>query len=187
MGKLVTLPGLYSTSTHRGFPGGASVKNLPANAGDMTDTVRSLGREDPLEEDVAFQFSCWGNPMNRGAWRAIVHGMAESDTTEDLSTSTDREAARKPLHVETYCEISQVKHIRSIKMYIASVKSSIVFQNKSEVDFISAFDSVFHHPKDDAVRVPSPPCGNYLNFKRKKPQKPSPICLRGRRWKNHLI
>ena len=38
VGKLVTLPGLYSTSADRGFPGGASVKNLPANAGDMTDT-----------------------------------------------------------------------------------------------------------------------------------------------------
>ena len=57
-------------------------------------------------------------------------GGKESDTTEDLSTSTDKEAVRKPLHVETYFEISQVKHIRSIKIYIASVKSSIVFKNK---------------------------------------------------------
>ena len=29
------------------------VKNLPANAGDAGDTARSLGREDPLEEDAA--------------------------------------------------------------------------------------------------------------------------------------
>ena len=125
--------------------------------------------------------------MNRGAWRAIVHGMAESDTTEDLSTSTDRQAARKPLHVETYCEISQVKHIRSIKMYIASVKSSIVFQNKSEVDFISTFDSVFHHPKDDASQGSIATLWQLPELQEKETSKPSPICLRGRSWKNQLI
>ena len=32
-----------------GFPGGAVVKNLPVNAGDARDTVRSLEWEDPLE------------------------------------------------------------------------------------------------------------------------------------------
>ena len=29
---------------------------------------------------MAFKFSCWGNPVNRGAWRAIVHGVAKSQT-----------------------------------------------------------------------------------------------------------
>lgn len=99
------------------------------------------------------------------------------------SWGSDKEAARKPILVETCFEISQVKHIRSIKMYIASVKSSIVFKHKwLRLVLPQRFDSAFHHPKDDAVRVPSPPCGNYLNFKRKK-QIPSPICLRGRGWK----
>ena len=38
----------------RGFPGGSVVKNLPADAGDIKETqVRSLGWEDPLEEDMA--------------------------------------------------------------------------------------------------------------------------------------
>ena len=35
-----------------GFPGGSVVKNLPANAGDARD-IRSLGQEDPLEEEMA--------------------------------------------------------------------------------------------------------------------------------------
>ena len=35
-------------STYQGFPGGAVVKNPPANAGDA-GSIRSLGREDPLE------------------------------------------------------------------------------------------------------------------------------------------
>ena len=43
-----------------------------------------LGREDPLEEEMATPSSnsCLENPMGRGAWRATIHGLAESDTTE---------------------------------------------------------------------------------------------------------
>ena len=57
------------------------VKNLPA----MQETqVRSLslGREDPLEEDMATHSSilAWRIPMDRGAWWATVHGVVESQT-----------------------------------------------------------------------------------------------------------
>ena len=40
--------------------------------------VQSLGWEDPLEEPL--QYPCLENPMDRGAWRATVHGVAESQT-----------------------------------------------------------------------------------------------------------
>ena len=48
--------------------------------------VRSLGQEDPLEEGTATQSSilAWRIPMDRGAWRATVHGVEESDTTEAM-------------------------------------------------------------------------------------------------------
>ena len=52
-----------------------TVKNLPA----MQETqVRSLGQEDPLEEDMATQSSirAWRIPMERGAWRVTAHGVA---------------------------------------------------------------------------------------------------------------
>ena len=56
------------------------VKNPPA----MQETpVPFLGGEDPLEECMATHSS---NPAWRGAWWARVHGVAESDTTEWLST-----------------------------------------------------------------------------------------------------
>ena len=41
--------------------------------------IWSLGHEDPVEEGMAtYQYSCLGNSMNRGAWWAAVHGVAES-------------------------------------------------------------------------------------------------------------
>ena len=44
--------------------------------------VRSLGEEDPLEEEMATHSSnsCLENPMDRGAWRATVHGVAKIQT-----------------------------------------------------------------------------------------------------------
>ena len=43
--------------------------------------VQSLGQEDPLEKEMA-EYSCLRNPMDRGVWRATVHGVAESDMTK---------------------------------------------------------------------------------------------------------
>ena len=64
-----------------GFPGGSVVKNLPANAGDMGLIPGS--RISPEEENGnPLQYSCLENPVDRGAWWVIVHGVAkESDKT----------------------------------------------------------------------------------------------------------
>ena len=62
-----------------------TVKNLPA----MWKTwVRSLGWEDLLEKGKATHSSilAWRIPMDRGAWQVTVHEVAESDTTEQLSS-----------------------------------------------------------------------------------------------------
>ena len=42
----------------------------------------SLGREDPLEEEMAnpLQYPCLGNPTDKGAWWATVHGVPKSQT-----------------------------------------------------------------------------------------------------------
>ena len=60
------------------------VKNPPANAGD-TDSIPDW--EDALEKGMAthstpLQYSCLENLMDRGAWRATVHRVAELDTAE---------------------------------------------------------------------------------------------------------
>ena len=48
----------------------------------MDTQVQPLGREHPLEEGMAIHSSilAWRTPMDRGAWRATVHGVAKSRT-----------------------------------------------------------------------------------------------------------
>ena len=71
-----------------GFPDGAVVKNLPVNAGDSRDpgSISGLGRSPEGGNGNTLQYSCLENSMDRGTYRASVHGVAESDMTEYLST-----------------------------------------------------------------------------------------------------
>ena len=64
----------------KAFPDSLVAKNLPTM---QEMQVRSLGREDPLEggrNGNPLQYSCLGNPMDRGAWWATVHGVTKSGT-----------------------------------------------------------------------------------------------------------
>ena len=57
------------------------VENLPANAGD-TGSISELGRSPGGRNSDLQQYSCLGNPMDRGAWQVAVYGVAkEWDTT----------------------------------------------------------------------------------------------------------
>ena len=61
---------------HKGFPGGAVVKNPPANAGDARDrgSVPGCSRSPGGGKDNPFQYSCLENSVDRGAWWATVDG-----------------------------------------------------------------------------------------------------------------
>jgi len=60
------------------------IKNPPANVGDVRDVGSSpwLGRYPEEEHCNPLQYSCLRNPMDRGTWRATVHGVTELDRTE---------------------------------------------------------------------------------------------------------
>ena len=58
-----------------GFAGGSMVKNPPANAGDAGSIPKS-------ERSLGGGNGNLGNPKDRGAWQAAVHGVTESDTTD---------------------------------------------------------------------------------------------------------
>ena len=61
----------------QGFPQSSVGNESACNAGDL-GSLPGLGRS--LEKEMTNQCSCLGNPMNRGAWQAIVHRVAKSRT-----------------------------------------------------------------------------------------------------------
>ena len=76
----------FPTPRDLSYPGiePGRLKNLSANAGDARDVglIPGLGRPPGGGNGNQLQYSCLENPMDRGAWWAVVHRVAESDMTE---------------------------------------------------------------------------------------------------------
>ena len=88
---------------------GAVVKNLTANAGDARDkgSISGLGISPGEGNGNPCQYSCLENPMDSGAWKTTVHGIAESRTR--LSAR-----ARKHVHTRYFSPVSaKLINIRS--------------------------------------------------------------------------
>ena len=69
-----------------GLSGGAVVKNLPANAGDARDSglIPGSGRYLGIGNGNTLHYCHWNNPMERGDWRATVHGATKHTPREHL-------------------------------------------------------------------------------------------------------
>jgi len=63
----------------QGFPGGSDSEESACNAEDAA-SIPGLGRCPGEGNGYPLQYSCPENPMDRGAWRAILHGVAKSLT-----------------------------------------------------------------------------------------------------------
>ena len=74
------------TNRFRGFTGGSLMKNLPVNVGDVGSIPGSGGSPGGGDGNL-LQDSCLENPMDRGAWQAIVYGVTKSWTR--LSNHTE--------------------------------------------------------------------------------------------------
>ena len=75
------------------LPGGTVVKNLPAEAdGDSGDlgSILGSGRSPGAGHGKLLQYSCLENSMDREAWLATVHGVADLDMTMYTHTDTAR-------------------------------------------------------------------------------------------------
>ena len=58
-----------------GLPGGSDSKETACDVGDL-DSLPGSGRSPAEGNGYPLQYSCLGNPMNRGAWWVTVHGAA---------------------------------------------------------------------------------------------------------------
>ena len=74
----------------QGFPICSVVKNLPATARDTGEvgSVHGSPRSSGEGNGHPLQYFCLKNPMNKGAWRASLHGVTELEKTERLSIHT---------------------------------------------------------------------------------------------------
>ena len=63
--------------TFGGFPGGAAVKNTPANAGGARDAglIPGSGKSPKVGNGNLLQYSCLENFMDRGTWQATAVGL----------------------------------------------------------------------------------------------------------------
>ena len=88
-----------------GLPSGSVVKNLPV----VQETqVQSLDQEDPLQKEMATHSSifAWEIPWTEEPGRATVHGMAKSDTTEQLNNKNNEYHQHQWAEGQSYIKFS---------------------------------------------------------------------------------
>ena len=72
---------LTGTINYKDFPGSSDGKESACHAGDL-GSIPGLGRSLGGGHVNPLQYPCLDNPMDRGAWKATVHRVSESDKTE---------------------------------------------------------------------------------------------------------
>ena len=83
---------LFAITEEKAFPGGSVVKNPPANEGNTgdVDSILRSGRSPGGGNGNPLQYSCLGNPTDRGAWWATVHGVTKNWTRLSMHARTEK-------------------------------------------------------------------------------------------------
>ena len=94
---------------YKGFPSDSVINNPPANAGDTggVGSIPGSGRSPGVGNGNSLQYSCLGNSMDREAWWATVHGMANSWTQLSNFHSLFMYICYIPLHLALLSEKMQ--------------------------------------------------------------------------------
>ena len=79
IGKICWRRDRLPTPVFLGFSGGSDGKESSCNAGQL-GLIPGLGRSPGGRHSNPLQYSCLGNPMDRGTWQAAVHGVEKSET-----------------------------------------------------------------------------------------------------------
>ena len=86
---------------YQGFPGGSNSKICPCSAGDSLEKSPGEKNGYPLE------YSCLENSIERGAWRATVHGVAELNTSEQHTH----------IYIEVQVQFSSVQLLSCVRLF----------------------------------------------------------------------
>ena len=124
-----------------GFPGGSVVKDLTANSGDTRNAglIPWLGKSPGIGNGKPLQYSCLEKPMDRGAWRATVHGVAKRWTQlRDWAHSTC-------IYIYIYILIFYINNIHTILIFLLHKEPMPIDNNSS--------DSVFWHYPEEKPQV----------------------------------
>ena len=128
---------VWHPSRGLGFPGSSVVKNLPASARDV-GLIPGSGRSPEGGQGNPLQYTCLENPMDRGAWRATVYGVAkESDMTETEQHHT----AERPTEV-----FSDSEGLLAPFLFSPTAPLSSPVPPRKELIYLS--DSFNSHPED---------------------------------------
>ena len=100
-----------------GFPGGSEDKAPACNAGDP-GSIPGLGRSPGEGNGNPLQYSCLENPMERGAWRATVHGVAKSRT-----------------QLSDFAHHTQCRHLCLCCLYLCFIISLFLCLNLKQVSY----------------------------------------------------
>ena len=138
------------------------VKNPHANAGDIggSGLIPGLGRSPGEEHSNPFQYPCLENPMDTGAWQAMVHGVAKSWTRlEQLS-----ECASTHTHTElnwNFANLCRINYSPTLSDFLTTDSRAQPLETPSEASWHpeqSLTESVFSWNKIAMTVLNSPLC-----------------------------